>query len=76
MLCLEEVRFYLSNVFMTTNETILAFLIDRTNWNDKETVDYCFELAFKLDLSHMVDNILDRMNAAKTRENSYSEVSW
>lgn len=76
---LKEVRkisFSLSNLLMTTNETILTFLINKINWNDKESVDYCFELAFRLDLSYMVDDLLDRLNEVKTRKETHSEVSW
>lgn len=60
---------------MTSNETILTFLIDRTDWNDKQSVDYCFELVSRLDLSHMVDNILDRMNGAEREEGAHIETS-
>ena len=61
---------------MTNNETILTFLIDKINWNDEESVDYCFELAFKLDLSYMVDNMLDRLIAVKRGKDVPSEASW
>ncbi len=61
---------------MTNNETILTFLIDKINWNDEESVDYCFELAFKLDLSYMVDSLLDRLNEVKNGKEIHSEASW